>query len=555
MTSQSISHSAAVTRLVLACLVLFLAGFFTLPPMDRDEPRFAQASKQMIETGDLVTIHFQEEARLKKPVGIYWLQAGVVKGAESLGVPDAQHKIWLYRIPSFLGALAAVLLTYWAALAIMTRNGAYIAALLFASTILIGVEARLAKTDAVITATVVAAMGALLRAYLARNEPLLKVRADVGNAFIFWTALAIGILVKGPVTPMMPILAMAILSIKDRDASCLKALYPAHGLLWCLLLVLPWFITIAVKTHGAFFTESIGKDLGSKVAGGQESHGMWPGFYLAAFWATAWPMAPFAAAAAPFAWTQRREPTVAFLLAWLVPAWLVFEAVPTKLPHYVLPLYPAIALLIALGFVRGAFASWRFWQKAVFLLLPIVALVVPGVALLGIFRYDMPISPVTIGAGTLAAFIALGAVVLLWRQQVMLGMFVAVFSAMVLAATAYLGVLRLPAFDYFALSPRLSAAVSAAFPPGSCDPEIAATNYHEPSLIFLTRTDLAITDGVGAAEFLKRGACRAALVEAKDEPEFLAALGPSDEVTLATRIAGVNLNGGHKLDIGVYVRH
>ncbi|RFB80592.1 ArnT family glycosyltransferase [Methylovirgula sp. 4M-Z18] len=555
MISQSISHGSALVRLVIACLILFLVGFFTLPPMDRDEPRFAQASKQMIETGDLVTIHFQEEARLKKPVGIYWLQAGVVKSAEALGVPDAAHKIWLYRIPSLLGALTAVLLTYWAALAIMTRNGAYIAALLFASTILIGVEARLAKTDAVITATVVAAMGALLRVYLARREPLLKVTAGAGNAFIFWTALAIGILVKGPVTPMMPILAMLVLSIKDGDVSWLKVLRPARGLLWCLALVLPWFILITLKTHGAFFAESVGKDLGSKVAGGQESHGMWPGFYLAAFWATAWPMAPFAAVAAPFVWAQRRDPAVTFLLAWLVPAWLVFEAVPTKLPHYVLPLYPAIAILIALGFVRGAFASWRIWQKAVLVLLPIVALVVPGAAVFGIVKYDMAISPLTVVAGLVAAAVAAGAAGLLWRGQVMMGIFAAVLAAMALSATAYIGILRLPAFDYFALSPRLSAAVAAAFPAGSCDPEIAATSYHEPSLIFLTRTDLAITDGAGAATFLKQGGCRAALVEAKDEPAFQAALGPSDEVALATRIAGINLNGGHKLDIGVYVRH
>ena len=67
--------------LVLVSLVAFLPGFFQIPPVDRDEARFAQATKQMIESGDFVDIRFQDEVRYKKPVGIYWLQAAVVKAA------------------------------------------------------------------------------------------------------------------------------------------------------------------------------------------------------------------------------------------------------------------------------------------------------------------------------------------------------------------------------------------------------------------------------------------------------------------------------------------
>src|SRR5664279_1829025 len=107
------SHRRAAALLVVAALLAFLPGFFQIPPMDRDEARFAQATKQMLETGEYVDIRFQDEVRYKKPVGIYWLQAGVVKTADALGVPDAQRKIWLYRIPSLLGGIGAVLLTYW----------------------------------------------------------------------------------------------------------------------------------------------------------------------------------------------------------------------------------------------------------------------------------------------------------------------------------------------------------------------------------------------------------------------------------------------------------
>src|ERR1700691_1036196 len=106
-------HARAIAFLTLCGFLLFLPGFFNIPPIDRDEARFAQATKQMVETGDFVDIRFQDEVRYKKPVGIYWLQAGVVTAARALGFPQASSTIWLYRIPSLIGAVGAVLLTYW----------------------------------------------------------------------------------------------------------------------------------------------------------------------------------------------------------------------------------------------------------------------------------------------------------------------------------------------------------------------------------------------------------------------------------------------------------
>src|SRR4051812_16084976 len=124
------SHVRATAFLVLCGCLFFLPGFFNIPPIDRDEARFAQATKQMVETGDFVDIRFQDEVRYKKPVGIYWLQAGVVRTAEALGFTRAHSTIWLYRIPSLLGAVGAVLLTYWAALAFVPRRAAALAAVM-----------------------------------------------------------------------------------------------------------------------------------------------------------------------------------------------------------------------------------------------------------------------------------------------------------------------------------------------------------------------------------------------------------------------------------------
>ena len=151
-------------------MIFFLPGFFSIPAIDRDEARFAQATKQMVETGDFVDIRFQEDVRYKKPVGVYWLQSAVVEGASKLGLPRAQLRIWLYRVPSLIGAIGAVLLTYWAALAFVTRRGAALAALMMCSCVVHGAEARLAKTDALLLLTVVAAMGAMARVYLGERR-------------------------------------------------------------------------------------------------------------------------------------------------------------------------------------------------------------------------------------------------------------------------------------------------------------------------------------------------------------------------------------------------
>ena len=195
------SHRRACGLLIVFSLIAFLPGFFQIPPVDRDEARFAQATKQMLESGQYVDIRFQDEVRYKKPVGIYWLQALAVKAGEAVGIPQARTTIWLYRLPSLFGAIGAVLLTYWTALAFVARRTALLAALMMASSVLLGVEARLAKTDAMLLFTCVAAMGAMARIYLmSRRTP--DVAVGWRLPAILWTAMAAGVLIKGPLILM-----------------------------------------------------------------------------------------------------------------------------------------------------------------------------------------------------------------------------------------------------------------------------------------------------------------------------------------------------------------
>src|SRR5437899_9856127 len=370
------SHARAVALLLAVALLCFLPGFFSIPPIDRDEARFAQATRQMVESGDYIDIRFQDDVRYKKPVGIYWLQAATLKTASALGLPRPQARIWIYRVPSLIGAVGAVLLTYWTGLAFVTRRGAALAALMMCSCVVLSAEARLAKTDAMLLLTVTAAMGAMARVYLSWQRGEDPAHPPWSWPIIFWTALAGGILLKGPLILMFVALTVATLAILDRDASWLWRLRPVWGLMWMLVLVLPWFIAIYWRAGETFFADSVGGDMLIKLAA-QESHGAPPGLYLLLFWITFWPGAPLAAMAAPAVWRARREPGAQYLLAWLIPSWIVFELVLTKLPHYVLPLYPAIAILTAGALERRVLSrSWLIRGSAWWFAIPAGASVI-----------------------------------------------------------------------------------------------------------------------------------------------------------------------------------
>ncbi len=546
---------APASGLLLFLLALWLPGFTTLPPMDRDEPRFAQASKQMLETGDLVAIRFGEEARNKKPVGIYWLQAAAVGAGEALGVADARRRIWLYRVPSLLAALATVFFTVWAAMPLVSRRGAWLSGLLMGSTLLLGVETRLATTDAVVAATVAAGMAALGRVWLARGRPV-----PLGTAALFWAAMGVGILVKGPITPLVPALAALALSVLVRSGAWLKGLRPLPGLLLCVAVVAPWFALILLRTHGAFLSEAVGHDMLGKVAGGQEMHGAPPGIYLLAFFLSGWPLAPFAALAAPAVWRHRAEPAFAFLLAWLVPSWVVYEAVPTKLFHYVMPLYPALAILAVAGLERAAARAEHDPRRGGRLFAALLALVplVVGAAVPALAGRLWTVTPGIAAAALLATLLGLGLVALAtleMRRGRLAGAVAAAAAAAAPVAALVFGLMLSPGVaPGLALSGRLAAAGRGALGGACPDPAYATAGDREPSLMFLTDTRLLMTDPLGAAHFMDDAPCRVAFVAGKDEAAFGAALDPAAGVRRAATVAGLALNGGRPLDIGVYVR-
>ncbi len=539
--------------LALLGLLLWLPGILSLPALDRDESRFAQSSRQMVESGDPVDIRLGHVPRYKKPVGIYWLQAvstGIVGLIAYQG--DDSH-IWTYRLPSLLGALAAAWLTVWCAQAFLASDAALVAGLLMLGSVLLGAEATIATTDAVLLACVLAVQGVLLRVYRAAREANAP-EPSTRLVLLGWAAVGAGALVKFPVVPGVALITIIVLVAWDRQWRWLTVLKPLRGILLASLIVSPWVIAISIQSHGAFLQESVGHDLAAKIAGGQESHGALPGYYLLLSAVGFFPAILFVLPGVAMGIARRAEPAVRFLLAWAGGWWLVVEAVPTKLPHYVIDAYPALAILAAL-FVTAVPPGVRWlagWLAA--------ARWIAGVQF-------------AIGAGLLTAAPILlplqfgsGAVYWLWGLAgfaLLLALASLIFSIMrahvwslvlsLLAMLVFVPTLTAatgPRLTQFWVTDRLKSLVVAASRQG--DPPPALAGYQEPSMLFALGKDVVLTNGAGAAEAgVKSGGL--AVVEDDEQGAFMARLAELQaDASVAGALDGFNYSRGRKVHVTIY---
>ncbi|MBB5515848.1 4-amino-4-deoxy-L-arabinose transferase-like glycosyltransferase [Rubricella aquisinus] len=472
----------AYALVALIATIVLLPGLAQLPVTDRDEGRYVLASKQMMESGDYIDIRNQDEPRWKKPVGIYWLQ---VVAAKITGFAEAAP-IWVYRLPSFLGIVAASLLTIWAVRPLTGPPGALIAGIVVASAVVSLGEGSIAKTDAALLATCVAMQGALLRAWRSEERQFDRTRA------LFWIALALGVLIKGPIILLLALGTLGWLCWVERDFDPVRQVMPWPGIALFAVIAAPWFIAIGIVSDGAFYLASVGDDLLGKVGDSSNNHGGPYGYYLMTVWITFWPWAVLALLALPFAWANRDSDAVHFLFGWVVPFWLVFAVTTTKLPHYILPILPAFGALIGLWITSEAPKRRPVLQGVAALLFLIGGGAVAALVAGGGFLLDGRLDPLGLVLGGVGAALILAAAMALILRAIY------GFGALALAAALIL----LPSITAVTLaSPKLdlSGQIAGGYARyAACTTQPLHTiGYREPSLVFLAGTEttfMAFTD-------------------------------------------------------------
>jgi 4-amino-4-deoxy-L-arabinose transferase-like glycosyltransferase len=545
--SLMLAHPRAV--LVALCLLMYLPGLSALPPLDRDESRFTQATKQMIETGDFIEIRFQEEPRNKKPVGIHWMQA-ITAGWLTA---EPHNAIWAYRLPSVIAGILATLFVFGLGRRLFDDEVALISAGLFSSTLLMIGEAHIAKTDAVLLACVVGAQYLIAQFFMAARQgaeqPKLRYSALLG------LAMGLGILVKGPMILLFTGLSVFALSFWERRWAWISSMRPLFGLGIVILLNVPWLVAIGLVTSGEYFTQAIGLDFLGKVAGSAEGHWGPPGYYLVSLLAGFWPAWLFLAPAIVYALARLREGAVRFLVAWIAPAWIMLELLPTKLPHYPLPLYPALALLCGAAVMAGVRESRGFldniWVKLGTLLWVMVSIALTGALVMFL--------PSTYGTGSgvvlwmLAVPIigaALAAVFFLLRGEGENASMATIVSGALFAAVAMAVVA--PGLQQLLVSVRSAELIARA---GAAPNAVVVAGYHEPSLVFLvgTRIKLAPT-GADAADFLTKTPESVALIEDAYVADFQQYLTRNNFTSDAIdSVSGINYSkGGRQVTLTLF---
>ena len=538
------ARTALYALLALVTITVF-TGQHLVPPMDRDESRFAQASRQMLQSGDYVTIRFQDELRAKKPAGIYWLQAA---SANLLGESD----IASYRFVNVLALLASIFTLYHIGLRLYEPHLALAASAAFASGFLVLAEAHLAKTDTVLMLAVLVQQWALMRIYLDRQANPVKSRADW---IWFWGAMAVGILIKGPIAPAIAILTIGSLLLCHRQMRWVRQLRLSRGLLLVAVICLPWAILVTLATDGAFLDIAVKGDFLAKVQSGQESHGAPPFTYLALFGLLLWPASILLPSACLHIKALMAQDQTRFLLAWIVPFWLMIELIPTKLPHYPLPVVPAVALLLVCSVGRVVTlppVRQKIFLAGQYLLLAfgVVLAAVVGVAAV---RFGGDSVRLAIGFVGLAVIIA-GLAVWQghrWIQTADYRNLLALWAAgLMLHFTIFAGVVpnlaRIHVAD--AVAERLNNAANPAT-------AFAAAGFHEPSLVFLLGRDLLLVDTREAALFLAEAPNGVALVEARQQTAFLD-MARRLNLSLAApqQVSGYNISKGQDVVVLIYRR-
>ena len=342
--------------LFFGCLLFHLAGTWALPLVDRDEPRFAEASREMIERGDYVVPYFNNRYRFDKPPLTYWCQ---IASYRVLG-----ENAFAARLPSAIAAaLTAVIIFAWG-MRLGLRRAGFWAGIMFTLCLQIFVHAKGAVADMWLVLFMTLAHWAGYELLRDRFGGTWRSVALLPNDtrlwwWIFYLSLALAFLAKGPIG-WMPLGTVAVVQFLRPVPHLTRRFLFVRGSLLVLALVALWGVPALLRTHGEFLAVGLGRHVVGRSFGTMQGHGgesiivallSLPFYFVSVF-------VSFAPWSVKLPWLTRRlwkerDALDVYLLAGSAVIFVIFSLVKTKLPHYILPAFPLLALLLARHWVSA----------------------------------------------------------------------------------------------------------------------------------------------------------------------------------------------------------
>ncbi|MBI5434078.1 MAG: glycosyltransferase family 39 protein [Planctomycetes bacterium] len=473
-TASSKRHAAVIASFALAVVLVCTLVSSQTALWDRDEPRFARAAVEMVESGQYLYPTFNERLRADKPILVYWLMSLPIR---AFGASE-----WSVRLWSAVGLALASCATFAIGRKLFGARVGLLAALILVTTPLAFAESVLATTDALLLGLVTSALAFCVHAVVDGTR--------IGHLLGFAAAIAAALLLKGPIGLALPVLAIGAALFLGSTVAELRPwrrFLPVAAFTGLAVFLL-WAVPANVATDGEFARQGLGHHVLDRVTTAQESHGgaYFAGlpFYVPIVWIGfgAWSLYLPAALMALWASEGFAKRERALLLGWLATTFVLVTLVATKLVHYVLPLFPALAL-IAARVVDAADGErlgrrTRKWlPRGAWVFVPLVAIELGALTWLG---WREP--SVRVGAGGLAvlALATAGFALARFRRgehYAAAGVLAA--GSFASASVLVLGVLR--PIDARKPVPPLAAELRAAVEPGV---RLATYDFDEPSLLF-----------------------------------------------------------------------
>lgn len=517
---------------------------------DRDEPRFARATVEMVESGNYLYPTFNDQLRPDKPILIYWLMSIPVR---ILGVSELSC-----RMVAPIATLMTAFLTFWLARRLFNLKIAFQAGLILMLTPLMTVSGTAATTDALLLACITGAIAAFMLSWL--------------NGFQLWhlimmiVALSGAMLTKGPVGLAIPLLVMVSTMLFVRDG----ALNPWRYAGWLLfavaastILFLSWGLPANSATHGEFLRLGIGKHVVDRSLNAMESHGgksfafyfyYGPVLILTFFpWILYLPRILTRTTRCPEQGGMRPR----ILFCWAVPVILLMSAVATKLPHYILPAWPALAMATALGLEqanrtrRSGNDSWSA-QIGLGLFLIVGAILGLGLMIAPWVMAKAALFGIRVPA-TMLGIVFLAMTGLAWHyyrkalHDNVAGILGAGMLVILLSASLFL----LPAIERYKLSPMLAEVIQ--FNSSPLVP-VATCGYGEPSLNFyLGRSPITSVEGPDLPKWAAASGAGILVVTESRLMPYIAAF-ESPRIETLDIIPGFNYSQGKQVRVHILYR-
>lgn len=347
MTAERVGAAA----LLIGCATLFFWGLGSVPLFDVDEAVFAEATREMLVTGDWITPQYNGVDRFDKPILFYWLMASAFA---LFGVGEFGARFWSAAFG--VGLVALLMVFAWRR---MSPRVGLLSGLVAATSLEVVVLAHSAITDMVLIFFIAAGLLAWFAAVQATDP-----RARVDAALIGSAALALAVLTKGPIGIVLPGLIVAgFLALRGGMREALTSLPWGRMLLVFLLVAGPWYVVELQARGWAFVDGFLLKHNVRRFTGVISGHAGPVYYYLPVVAVGLFPWTVFALPAFRWAWPSGwwglrrptdREALALFLLVWTGVVFVFFSAAGTKLPNYVASLYPPLALLVGMWAERFA---------------------------------------------------------------------------------------------------------------------------------------------------------------------------------------------------------